>query len=81
MFKRIRWNILFGVFFLVSAVLFLFINRWVDATWSALLGFGSLFSVYAQKHPRLGQGLLGWTIAIVYIVVLAVVFIVKLRTP
>jgi hypothetical protein len=81
MFKRIRWNILFGVFFLVSAVLFLFINRWVDAAWSALLGFGGLFSVVAQKYPRLGRGLVGWTIVIVYIVVLVAVFILKLRIP
>lgn len=81
MFKRVKWNILFGVFFLVIAVSYLFISRWVDAAWSALLGFGGLFSAVAQKYPRLGRGWVGWTIAIAYIVVLAAVFILKFRTP
>jgi uncharacterized membrane protein len=81
MFKRVRWNIVFGIFFLVIAVLNLADNRWVDAAWSGLLGFGGLFSAVGQRYPRIGRGLVGWTIAIVYVVVLVAVFIVKLRTP
>jgi hypothetical protein len=81
MFKQVKWNIIFGVFFLVSAILFLFVNRWVDAAWSVLLGFGGLFSAFTQKHPALGRGWLGWTIVIIYILVLAAVFILKLKTP
>jgi hypothetical protein len=61
-------------------VLNIFINRWVDVAWSTLLGFGGLFSAVAHKYPGIGRGLVGWTIAIVFIVVLAAVFILKLRT-
>jgi hypothetical protein len=81
MFKQPKSNLLFGGFFLVIAVLFLLINRWVDAAWSALVGGAVLFSIAGQKYPRVSRGPLGWAIVIVYIVVLVAVTILKLRTP
>ena len=81
MFKQLKFNRLFGGLFLVIAVLFLLLNRWVDAVWIALVGGGVLFSGAGQEHPRASRGPLGWAIVIVYIVVLVAVTILKLRTP
>lgn len=80
MLKRENWYLLFGVFFLVIAVLSLLVSRWFDTAWCGLLGGGSLYVFYAQKHPALGRGKLAWAGAIIYIILLAVVFILRWRT-
>ena len=79
MLKRLDWYTLFGLFFVVVGVLFLFTGQWVEAAWSLLIGGGNLFVSYAQKHPTFGRGRFWLALAIIYVVILAALTLVKLK--
>jgi hypothetical protein len=80
MLKRINWYIVLGLLFVGVGVLYIFISQWVDAAWSLVLGIGNLFIAYTQKHPALGKGPVGWAMAIIFLVILAALTILKLKT-
>jgi hypothetical protein len=75
-----NWYFLFGGFFIVIGVLFLFMSSWVEGAWAITLGAGNLFVGYGQRHPEQVRGRWVWALVIPWLVILAALTILKLTT-
>jgi hypothetical protein len=72
-----------GIFFIVLAVVNLFLARMIDAAWCFTIGFGNVVLSYAQTHYDLNEykGKAVWVLAIAYAVIIAVLTFAKLTWP